>query len=326
MRTISLRSEQTNSKYITFPVFCDYFLPESAKLQMEEENAQREKAALEAMNDMSDDDSESGVAGVDISTDSDDHNHNHSDNNNCAVPSITEVKSGSKEITQRKLDADSDSDSDSANSVDISPPEFEISPTGQILKKKKTIFDPVSTKPFWSGEFFPLPVPEYWPPIDTDGGKKKNFVRDAGSNDKGGKMGMPEGLLEDDTEFVNLRIELHDFGEVEDESGSGQFIPCPNLPDDEEPVDEAGTRRPSSDTLLSSSTVPVRQLYRPYQTKLDFAMDPGKFTAKGRQLLDGGDRSKFMVSLCARRIKTPMWKVSERSGGGVEEDEHTSHY
>jgi len=198
---------------------------------MEEENALREKAALEAMNDFTDSDISDDENAADISTESEvTHKgaHSHDDHDDCcgAMPNLVQVKEGSKQIsddkivTKKKKWTDFDDDELSKDTEDEdNPVEFEIAPDGQIVRKKRNIFDPKSNKPFWGGEFFPLPVPEYWPPMETNNNAKK-YVRDAGSGDKASKMGMPVGLLEDDTPNVNLRVELHDFGENFDDPES----------------------------------------------------------------------------------------------------------
>ena len=111
--------------------------------------------------------------------------------------------------------------------------DFEIGADGLITKKKPSVFDPKSDVPFWGEEFFPLPVPEYWPPVEVEDEvkeKKRNFIRSSGSKDKGGKLGMPMGVLEDETE-VHLRVEIHDLeASANDEASDDTRLAVMSIP------------------------------------------------------------------------------------------------
>jgi hypothetical protein len=275
--------DKENSKFISFDVFAEHFLPPSAKAQMLEEQEKREQHALEAMNNLTTSD-ESDGSGIDYSSDDDGHTscgHDHA-----RRPSIKEVQQNPGKF-QKQAHIHEGKEEESEDEADEGPAEYEISPSGLITKKKKSVFDPKSDVPFWGEEFFPLPVPEYWPPRPPAGkydSPKRNFIRESGSNDKGGKLGMPMGILEDDTPNVHLCIEVHDLeGKAEDEA--------------------------DVTTKLASTVIPVRQMFRPMQTQLDFPLDISG--PKGASLLD--EDAFIQLEMCARRVRVPKWKVSNIS-------------
>ena len=274
--------DKENSKFISFDVFADHFLPASAKAQMIEEQEMREQHALEATNNLTTSDESDGSSASDFSIDEDEGqtscSHDHSKR-----PSIKDVQQNPGKFqkhTHQHVDYEDDHSEEENNE---GPAEYEISPSGLIAKKKKSVFDAKSDVPFWGEEFFPLPVPEYWPPGPQLGkydSPKRNFVRNSGSNDKGGKLGMPMGLLEDDTANVHLCIEIHDLeGKAEEDAGVA--------------------------TKLASTIIPIRQMFRPIQTKLDFPLDISG--PKGSSLLD--EDAFIQIEMCARRVKVPKWKT-----------------
>ena len=287
--------DKDNSKFISFDVFADHFLPSSAKAQMMEEAEKREQHALEMMNNLSssDDSDGSNASGMfdsssdNESTDGRDKREEEASGTGCCHhrPSIADVRSNPSRYAKKaknEEEEDKDEEESGAGEAAEDPADYEISPSGLITKKKRSVFDPKTAVPFWGEEFFPLPVPEYWPPVaptpNEDSSQRRNFIRSSGSNDKGGKLGMPMGLLEDETD-VHLLVEVHDLeGKAEDEAGEL--------------------------TKLARTTIPVRQMYRPMQTKLDF---PLEIVGRGRQLLDSS--AVIQVEMCARRVKVPMWKT-----------------